>query len=413
MQKLLLLLALVAVPCHAAISMSIGARTRYNDQFTGANSWPNNGRSIDDDSARSTLCLDGITYTLMNDGLGPNNSLVSGRNLFITSLSTGFTGPSSGQLYTMKNSMDAYGTITQINTGNWNDNKHWKSDGMHCEGGRMFISQYRQGGTHFGTGSFNWSDDYGGTWCSYAHTNHVTGACSVAASATGDPPTNGQQQFDYTGMRGFAFLQYGADNVSPSVVEGNDVWSYQYLQGDTINDIYVTRITHANLRLMDETLRQFYRGSGACTSDASWSTNQADKIRMVGGTNIISNVMYIPETGYYILEGIAANQDAIFYQSRSACGPFIEGARIVYGGDPTQLQAWFSPVIQSISTVPSGSSYITTVLFISGWASGGRTGSPSTNLYSQHNNFLTITSSAPRSILISGKATFGGKVSIQ
>lgn len=413
MIKFILLLAILAIQCRADISISIGTRYRYNDQFNGSNGWPSNGRSIDDDSARSTRCLNGITYTIMNDGLGPNNSLASGRNLFITSLSSGFTGPSSGQLYTLVNGMDSYGTITQINSGDWTDGKHWKSDGSHCEGGRLFISQYRQGLPHFGTGSFNWSDDYGVTWCSYAHTNHVTGACTVAASATGDAPTNGQQQFDYTGMRGFAFLQYGADNVSSSVVEGNDVWSYQYLQGDTINDIYVTRITHANFRLMDETLRQFYRGSGLCTADASWSTNQADKVRMVGGTNIISNVMYIPETGYYILEGIEANQDAVFYSSRSACGPFLEAARIVYGGDPTVLQAWFSPVIQSISTVPSGSSYVTTVLLISGWSAGGRTGSAATNNYSQFDNFVTITSSAPRSVATSGKTTWGGKVAIQ
>lgn len=412
MRRLVIALLAVTLPCSAEIIMSIGPRTRYNDQFTGVNSWPNNGRHIDDDSGRFTWCSDGVQYGIMNDGNGPNDSLVSGRNIFIVSISDNFTGPAGGQLYTMRNSMDSYGTITQLNTNGWSDNKSWKTEGLHCEGA-MYASVYRQGGVRFSDGSLVKSLDGGLTWCNPSHTNHTTGACTVTPSATGDAPTVGQQMFEFTLMRGLQFVQYGQDNASTSVVEGNDVWTYAYLLGQTDPDRYLVRVRHADLPLLDETKFQFYKGSGSSTSDASWSTDQADKVSLVGGSNLISNVMHIRETGYYIMEAIVANQDAVFFASRSVTGPYLEVARIVYNGDPSQLQAWFSPIIKSISTVPSGSNWVTTVLFVSGWSVNGRTGNAATSNYSQFNNFATITSSAPTSFSISGKATISGKVTIQ
>jgi hypothetical protein len=390
MKKIILLLSLFAFPLSAQINLSIGARAAYNGQFNGTGGWPNNGRYMDGDSGRSTWCSDGTTYVVFNDGIGPNGSLSGGRNIFLASLSDNFTGPSGGQLYTVRNSMDIFGTITQNNTNGWTDGKNWKTDGLHCQNGAMYMSVYRLGGIHNGNGSLMKSLDNGATWCSPSHTNHTTGACTITPSATGDAPTNGQNMLDFTGMRGLQFVQYAQDGgTGPSVIENNDTWTYMYLQGDLVTDIYAMRVRNTDLPLLDETKYQFYRGAGSCTDDASWSTSQSDKVSMPGGTNIISNVMYIPSSGYYVLEGIALNQDAVFAASRSACGPFKEIGRIPYGGDPSQLQAWFSPVIKTMSTSTSG---VTTMLWISGWAVGGRTGNPATNLYSQYDNLLTFTS---------------------
>lgn len=394
--------------------MSIGTRSNYNGQYNGSGGWPNNGRYDDGDSGRYAWCSGNKNYVLNNDGLGPNGILTSGRNIFLEELSANFTGPAGGQLYTLRNSLDDFGTITQINTNGWSDGKHWKSGGLYCDGGVMYMVPYRQGGLHFGDGSIMRSLDGGVSWCSPAHTD-PSGNCTITPSATGDAPTNGQTTLDFTGMRDIEFVQYGMDGGTWPLVDDNDIWIYGYLQGDLIDDIYPIRIRRTEMKLTnDGTKIQFKKSTGSCLADAGWSSNQADKSKLVGGTNITGNIMYIRESGYYVMEAIGATGDAIFYASHSPCGPFLEIGRIAFGGVAANTQAWFAPVIQSISTSVVGTNYVTTVLWVSSWAVDGRTGSPETNKYTHQNNVVTFTSPVPRiNSVISTKVTIGQGVTIQ
>src|SRR4051794_12191455 len=127
MRKLIFCLALVAATCSAqTLSMSVGAIAHYNDQHGGRNSWPNNGRYFDGDTHRATWCSDNLTYVALDDGLGPNASLSGGRNLFVGTISD-YSTPAGGALFTIVNSMDDFGTITQLNTNGWSDSSSWKS----------------------------------------------------------------------------------------------------------------------------------------------------------------------------------------------------------------------------------------------------------------------------------------------
>lgn len=385
--RLLIPILIPALLSAQTITMSAGPIRAYNDQFSGANSWPNNGRYFDGDSMIPTLCSDNVTYTIIADGLGPNASLVGGRNIFIISVSD-YVSPAGGALLTVRNSLDDYGTITQTNTNGWTDDSDWKPGGLLCltVAGveRMILSVYRQAFPVISgaNGSLVWSGDRGATWCSSSHTNHTTGACTITPLAIGDAPTNGQQMFEAMGIRTLKFMQYGKSGFIQGVVDRNDEFVYAFGEGATLADLYLYRISASNLFKMDQTLFAAYKG-GTCSADGSWDTTHPFTSRvgitgLSGLSNLVGQPIYLPTARLYIIPLIDSSGNNVFLSAKTICGPFTQILSIP--SDPAIVQAWFYPTLKSM-TISNGT---INIVFGSGAGTQHRTEDPTTNKYSYY-----------------------------
>lgn len=369
--------------------MRMGPPLNYNDQAAGFNGWPNNGRYIDLDTLRTTWADDDKTYATGNDGFGINLGFgFSGRNMFLFSISD-FTTPANGVLATLVNSMDDYGTATQLNTNGWTDGFSWKTDGLESQNGRLYWQAARQDpGNYFAyNASIIWSDDHGGTWCNGQHTNHTTGACTITPSATGDAPTGGQGQWaPATGIGYLKWIQYGKDGVGGPVLENNTTYKYGIASSSDITHLYTFRLLLSDMRKVDPTTYQWYKG-GSCTADSSWGAPGDTSVKIAteptGSTQVFpsSAPIYMPAFGKYIMW---AGSDVLpqlgFFQSTSACGPWT---LVLQTNMVEQTVQWFAPILKSLSG--------NTITFIhSSSVSGRDTSYPPNNLYSLHFREVTM-----------------------
>jgi hypothetical protein len=337
--------------------VSFGSTLNYNNQHGGLNGWINNGNYDDGDTTRTTWANDGKTYLTQNDGLGPNASLVGGRNMFLMTISD-FTTIGAGVSLTLVNSMDDFGTVTQINTNGWSDNSTWKTGGLYSKDGVFYWSVSRQdvGNNRSKNASIMKSTDNGGSWCSPAHTDHATGLCSITPSATGDAPTDGQAMFGATtNIQNIHFIQYGQDGATPIAADGNGTYTNCVADSSNWTHMYACRALNTDLPKSDGSLYQFYKGTDPahdCSVDASWGTVGSkvatENAGEAGIVSIISTPIYVPLYRSYVMVVGNTVADANQNQLLSAptfCGPWSSIASI----SEVIPNGWNVPILKSLS----------------------------------------------------------------
>jgi hypothetical protein len=381
------ILLFLALPAWAQFTMTLGPTLSYNDQNSGVNGWPNNGRHDDRDTTRACWSNDNKTYLTGNDGTGPQFSLTGGRNLFLTTLSD-FINPAAGILSSVVNSMDDFGTITQLNTNGWTDGFSWKTGGVDCFNSKIIISAARQRpGAPYDGGNMSliWSGDHGATWCNGEHTNHTTGVCTITPSATGDAPTSGAAQWDLTTNIYHIYpVQYGQDSAIPVTTENNNTYKYVYADSGDLQHIYVGRVLLTDYEKFDPTLYSWYSG-GTCTSNGSWGAVGGkvgiEPAATSGNPVVLSTPVYLAAYGAYVMNvSTTSLAPQMFFKSTSICGGWTPVLNVVT--DPAVEAVWYTPLLKSLG--------LASITWVAAATPTHRTSNPDTNEYAIHLNVGTF-----------------------
>lgn len=322
--------------------------TRYNDQVSGQNGLPNNGRFTSGDTFVYTQTFSGNLLVSVNDGGGGAN-VSSGRNVFMQNVSSDLLNQTTQNLFT------DYGTSTQQNTNGWTDGATWKSGGLWARGSNVFFSVYREvdsGNFPGQSASLLMSQDGGLTWCNSSHV--VSQACSGNASVSGstaDAPISPLAMWP-TGIRSVDEINYcQAQSVSCPNVDSNSTYAYMFGWASDFTGFYLLRIPVGQVADLNVSEYQYSTGPN------TWSSSFGSAIKYIplpALTGNMGRVWYDSTLGQYVFVGMVEGSPYASFVVASAAHPWGPWTKtsIIPSGD---LDAGFPNVIYSRKTVlPNG-----------------------------------------------------------
>lgn len=253
-------------------------------------------KCITGDSYYNTWADDDNIYTTTADTYdGWNGALTGsgGRNLFTSSLS-GYSPTLTG---TMVNSMDLWGTITQIGS----DNAHYKTAGMISVNGTLIMTTMRQQNTP----TVNWfsatlikSTNHGTTWTPQPPSTAAPYATPTFTDPKFRVPSFIQYGKNYVGQTADRSDQY-VYALSPDLSGGH----YSTATGAS-DQVFLGRVPVSVIANLSAADWQYYQG-GDGMLDASWgsTTTAAVPVMSTPGTNSFQFsglIQYLPLYQQYL-----------------------------------------------------------------------------------------------------------------
>jgi hypothetical protein len=351
----------------------------YNDQYTGADGWPDTGYYWRGDTNYYAWATDGTNYATWNDGDGPTSSGFSGcsSNIGVATIASNL----QSALYT--NCMSSMGTLGETNTGGWTDGYTWKSAGItYINDGStptgLYWSVFRDLDSSPYTkanGSIMYSADGGTTWCAPGHSG---GTCNT----NGDAPAANTAEF--TSLPVLYFVQYEQGSSGTLTVDCQNSYIYAYGLDGALSANYLMRADRGT-NLQTASNWQYYSGvigGNACTS-GNWSSSfsRATQFAPTAWSGLSPAVVYV--SGYGYVSGsitISGATGSVFYTATSITGPWTQ----IYV-ETVPLYSFVAPILSTLQS--SGGTYTMYVGFSGNaiYDNGG------VSAYSPHFRLMTIT----------------------
>ena len=330
-----------------------------NDQYTGANGWPDNGYHTSGDTFYRAWRSDGVLNISWNDGNGFSNptggcSANMGLGTLSADLSQGTVvncmasmGPKIGYGYGICSSAETWKSagMIYVNDGSTPTGLYWSA---HCMHNGVPWTPAKE--------TIMYSPDNGVTWCQPGHTG---AQCNV----NGDVPTTGTGEFN-TNFFDIQFVQYEKGATGALTTDCQNSYIYAYGGSSDFTTYILGRFARGTNPQVAANWTFFHGAAGAdaCAS-GNWQNSSTGATTLLastgGGINFMPSIVYIQGYGYLTAQN-DFNNGLSFLTSQRVTGPWVP--QLYEAQIPGNSYNFATPLLSTVSgntiEVMMGGSYL-------------------------------------------------------